>query len=161
MARDFLRQINYFQHRRTAPHNSVERQFVLEIANLQPACKRIRQIVQTLEQPRALNGLAQIVVSGVLDRCDRRVRRVKSRHQDHPHPRIALQRLFQECQPIHPRHFQGRHYQAAASGTHLLQGFLGARRYRHGEPRLFQPSLSQLNMVSLVIQYADGEILAR
>src|SRR5277367_3984512 len=126
MPGDFLRQIENFQHGRTSAHDAVKQQVVQElvfqIANLRTLCKVFRQIVESLHQPCVIHGLAEKIVSAVLDSLNSRIHRIVAGDEYDEHSRVTLQHFLKKSQAVHSGHFYVGDYYTACTRPDGLQG---------------------------------------
>ncbi len=124
MARDFSGKIEYFQHRRTFSHDSVEfqilQQLLLEGPHATPLVVQRGDIVQCFLQARAVDRLRQEVHGSPADGIQRRIQGVIPLHQNNVYSGIGAQRSVQELVPVHLRHAHVHQRQPAAPALHQL-----------------------------------------
>ena len=119
MARDFLRQLEYLEHRRALADNSVKlqvlKQFFFETANLAALREEFGELVEGALEPGEIDRLADVVVGAALDGVDRGIDRVVAGHQNHVHSRIELEGFLQKREPVHTRHLEISQNHAASA----------------------------------------------
>ena len=126
MPRHFPREVEYFQHRRTFPDNSVEfevaQQLFFEGSHAAALIVQRRGFFQRSRHSRAIDRFRQKVRCASPDGIQRGVQRVVTSHDDDVHAGIAPQRLIEKFVAVHARHVYVREDHAATTGSNQLQG---------------------------------------
>ena len=148
----------HFDHGRAAAHDAVKlqvaQQLLLEAADSLPLVKRFGKLVQGFLEARAVDRFGDVVVGAALDGRDGVVQRVVTRHQEDVDARIALHRLLEELQAVHPRHLDVRHHHAHAALVDQFERVLRVACANGAEAEAPQRFLQHFHHAGLVVQNA-------
>src|SRR5579863_833030 len=164
MARNFAGHVEHFEHGGAATDDSFEfeigEQLIIEGANLRAARGDFGEFVERLDEALVVNRLAKEIVRAATDGFDSGVNRIEAGDEDDRHARINLQGLFQEGKTVHPGHFHVYQNHAAGANAYLAQSVFRARGAKGGKSEAREFGRSDFDQIWLVVQNADGQIVA-